>query len=55
MKGKARQAILFLKKKKQKNFMNLGHALDTSVTQINKTFLLLFYKKEVLALHPPTL
>jgi hypothetical protein len=47
----ARQALLFLKKKKQKNVYLLGvvtPAVPNPAT--SKSFLLLFFKKEALAL-----
>jgi len=45
----AREALLFLKKKKQKDFFMLGHGLWPCVAPMNrgkKSFLVLFFKKE---------
>jgi hypothetical protein len=46
---KVREDVLFLKKKNQKNFWSLG-ALASAEPQaaVNKSFLLLFFKKEAL-------
>jgi hypothetical protein len=48
---KDKQALLFVNKKKQKNFINAGaEVLATGslkcTDQINKSFLVLFFKKE---------
>jgi hypothetical protein len=42
----SKEALLFVNKKKQKNFMSLHHAAATPVAQINRSFLVLFFKKE---------
>jgi hypothetical protein len=45
------EAVLFLKKKNQKDFFYAGSgalALPTPQTQSNKSFLVLFFKKELL-------
>jgi hypothetical protein len=49
--GKQRkQALLFLKKKKQKNFyFPRAVALPSPTPPMSKSFLLLFFKKEALA------
>jgi hypothetical protein len=47
---KAKQALLFLQKKKQKNSYDLRAMAPPSPTPtVNKSFLLLFFKKEALA------
>jgi hypothetical protein len=38
----------FFEKKNQKTFVNLDHACETARRQIHESFLLLFFKKEVL-------
>jgi hypothetical protein len=47
--AKRKQALLFVNKKKQKNFVNLGRRRFQQVAKRTKSFLLLFFKKEVLA------
>jgi hypothetical protein len=52
IKSKVKQALLFLKKKKQKNFWNFGPwavAASQPMVPSHKSFLLLFFKKEALA------
>jgi copper(I)-binding protein len=45
-----KQGLLFLKKKQQKNFWEIGpRAFSQAAAQINKSFLRLFFKKEVLS------
>jgi len=44
-----KEGLLFVNKKKQKNFDNLDHAGLTGTGPINKSFLVLFFKKERLA------
>jgi hypothetical protein len=49
-----KEALLFVNKKKQKNFIYsgsvvLGTAGRNGTVQINKSFLVLFFKKELLA------
>jgi hypothetical protein len=49
-----RQALLFVNKKKQKNFFYTGAgvfaaARPNGTVQINKSFLVLFFKKELLS------
>jgi hypothetical protein len=47
-----RKSLLFVNKKKQKNFVRLEPALSTSVSHMEKVFLLLFFqKKKTLAFH----
>jgi hypothetical protein len=50
-----KEALLFVNKKKQKNFIysgsaDLARSRPTSTAQINKSFLVLFFKKELLLL-----
>jgi hypothetical protein len=48
---KGQEGLLFLKKKKQKNFIHwIASALPR--TPMDESFLLLFFKKEALALLP---
>jgi hypothetical protein len=42
----SKQAVLFLKKKNQKSFSPLGTDVAADVRQMDKSFLLLFFKKE---------
>jgi len=44
----SKQALLFLKKKKQKNVWPESASVPPQRTEFNKSFLLLFFKKEVL-------
>jgi hypothetical protein len=49
-----RQALLFVNKKKQKNFFYAGACRwdrrgQTATNQINKNFLVLFFKKELVS------
>jgi len=47
---KEKQALLFLKKKQQKNFCYSGATHERAAThQVNKSFLVLFFKKEPLS------
>jgi hypothetical protein len=43
-----KEALLFVNKKKQKNFFNLDRAGETTQAQRSKSFLVLFFKKEPL-------
>jgi hypothetical protein len=50
-----KQALLFVNKKKQKNFINLSSGLVQHRAKRSKSFLVLFFKKELLAspINPP--
>jgi hypothetical protein len=45
---KVKQGLLFLQKKKQKNSLSLARAGDRAGNPTPESFLLLFFKKEVL-------
>ncbi len=46
---KRKQALLFLQKKKQKNFVLWDLALLLPTPAVNRSFLVLFFKKELLS------
>jgi hypothetical protein len=51
----AKQALLFSKKRKQKKSIHLPRGVRIARQKTNESFLLLFFKKEVLAFHLPNL
>jgi len=48
-----KKGLLFLKKKKQKNFCKFGFGLSGEAQQRFKSFLVLFFKKERLSSYFP--
>jgi hypothetical protein len=44
--GRGRKSLLFLKKKKQKDFYSWWRVTPATTPQMDKSFLVLFFKKE---------